>query len=105
MSGRIWFVRLRISHQLLILGLGSVLIAPDPGALRGYLEGLGRLRVRAPRLLAPGHGPLVREVEAVTAEIKVLEVHIEAGTGSVIDVEEEKPEQDMKRERKGGHQP
>ena len=51
------------------------------------------------------HGLLVWEVEAVTAENKVMEVHIDAGTGAVIDVEEEKPEQDMKRERKGGYQP
>ncbi len=45
------------------------------------------------------------EVEAVTAENKVMEVHIEAGTGSVIDVEEEKPELDINREHKGRYQP
>ncbi|MDQ6731293.1 MAG: MBL fold metallo-hydrolase [Actinomycetota bacterium] len=42
-----------------VLGQGSVFIAPDPGALAGYLEGLARLRARALRLLAPGHGPIV----------------------------------------------
>jgi glyoxylase-like metal-dependent hydrolase (beta-lactamase superfamily II) len=42
-----------------VLGEGSVFIAPDPGALAGYLEGLARLRARALRLLAPGHGPVV----------------------------------------------
>jgi glyoxylase-like metal-dependent hydrolase (beta-lactamase superfamily II) len=42
-----------------VLGQGSVFIAPDPGALAGYLEGLGRLRARAPELILPGHGPVV----------------------------------------------
>lgn len=51
------------------------------------------------------HDKLVWEVEVVTAENKVMEVHIDAGTRAVIDVEEEKPERNMKRERKGGHQP
>lgn len=46
------------------------------------------------------HDKLVWEVEVVTAENKVMEVHIDAETGAVIDVEEEKPEKDMKRERK-----
>ncbi len=40
------------------------------------------------------HGKLVWEVEVVTAENKVMEVHIDAGTGEVIDVEEEEPEKD-----------
>ena len=44
-----------------VLGEGSVFIAPDPGALRGYLLGLERLRGRAPQALAPGHGPLVTD--------------------------------------------
>ncbi len=46
------------------------------------------------------HGKLVWEVEVVTAENKVMEVHIDAETGTVIDVEEEKSEKDMKHERK-----
>lgn len=46
------------------------------------------------------HDTLVWEVEVVTAENKVMEVHIDAESGAVIDVEEEKPEKDMKRERK-----
>ena len=49
------------------------------------------------------HGMLVWEVEVVTAENKVMEVHIDAESGAVIDVEEEKPEKDMKRERKQEH--
>ncbi|HEX5646266.1 MAG TPA: PepSY domain-containing protein [Nitrospira sp.] len=35
------------------------------------------------------HNKLVWEVEVVTAENKVMEVHIDADTGAVIDVEEE----------------
>ena len=44
------------------------------------------------------HDKLVWEVEVVTAENKVMEVHIDAESGAVIDVEEEKPEKGMKRE-------
>jgi glyoxylase-like metal-dependent hydrolase (beta-lactamase superfamily II) len=47
-----------------VLGEGSVFIAPDPGALAGYLDGLGRLRERAPILICPGHGPLVEDPAA-----------------------------------------
>jgi uncharacterized membrane protein YkoI len=46
------------------------------------------------------HNALVWEVEVVTAENKVMEIHIDGESGVVIDVEEEKPEKDMKRERK-----
>ena len=55
------------------------------------------------------HDKLVWEVEVVTAENKVMEVHIDAESGAVIEVEEEKPEKDMKgekkRERKQQHKP
>ncbi|MDW5596474.1 MBL fold metallo-hydrolase [Conexibacter stalactiti] len=44
-----------------VLGQGSTLLIPDPGALRGYLAGLERLRARRPELIAPGHGPLVTD--------------------------------------------
>lgn len=47
-----------------VLGAGSVFIAPDPGGLAGYLEGLARLRARALRLLAPGHGPVIDDPPA-----------------------------------------
>lgn len=40
-----------------ILGEGSVFIAPDPGALAGYLAALERLRDRKLSVLCPGHGP------------------------------------------------
>jgi uncharacterized membrane protein YkoI len=36
------------------------------------------------------HHKLIWEVEVVTAENKVMEIHIDAETGAVIDVEEEK---------------
>jgi glyoxylase-like metal-dependent hydrolase (beta-lactamase superfamily II) len=47
-----------------VLGEGSVFIAPDPGALRGYLEALGRLRALDLELLCPGHGPPVADPTA-----------------------------------------
>ena len=42
-----------------VLGEGSVFVWPDPGALRGYLEALGRLRGLELTVICPGHGPLV----------------------------------------------
>lgn len=42
-----------------VLGEGSVFIAPDPGALAGYLDALGRLRERDLDVLCPGHGPSI----------------------------------------------
>jgi len=47
-----------------VLGQGSVFIAPDPGALAGYLEGLARLRARELSVLLPGHGPIVDDPAA-----------------------------------------
>jgi len=49
------------------------------------------------------HDKLVWEVEVVTAENKLMEVHIDAESGDVIDVEEEKGEKDTKREKKREH--
>ncbi len=40
-----------------VLGEGSVFVAPDPGALAGYLAGLERLAERDLKVLCPGHGP------------------------------------------------
>lgn len=54
------------------------------------------------------HNKLVWEVEVVTSDNKVMEVHIDAETGTVIDVEEEKaeskkaPKQEGKGEQKKG---
>jgi len=47
-----------------VLGRGSVFIAPDPGALAGYLVGLARLRALPLALLCPGHGPVVDDPQA-----------------------------------------
>lgn len=44
-----------------VLGEGSVFIAPDSGALRGYLDALRRLMEMPLELLCPGHGPPVAE--------------------------------------------
>jgi glyoxylase-like metal-dependent hydrolase (beta-lactamase superfamily II) len=47
-----------------VLGQGSSLIIPVPGALSAYLESLHRLRGRGFEILAPGHGPAVYDVRA-----------------------------------------
>ncbi len=51
-----------------VLGAGSVFVAPDPGALRGYLDGLERLRARGFARLLPGHGPVVEDAGAKLSE-------------------------------------
>ena len=47
-----------------ILGEGSVFIAPDPGALSGYLAALERLQGMDLAALCPGHGPVVEDPRA-----------------------------------------
>lgn len=47
-----------------VLGEGSVFIAPDPGALTGYLAALRRLRELDLDVLCPGHGPPVLDPPA-----------------------------------------
>ena len=44
-----------------VLGHGSVFVAPDPGAMTGYLAALERLIELAPAVICPGHGPIVME--------------------------------------------
>lgn len=51
-----------------VLGAGSVFIAPDPGALSGYLAGLAKLRRHQLTVLLPGHGPVVNEPAAKIEE-------------------------------------
>jgi uncharacterized membrane protein YkoI len=51
--------------------------------------------------LGKKHDKVIWEVEVVTAENKVMEVHIDADSGALIDVEVEQPEKDMKSEQKG----
>jgi glyoxylase-like metal-dependent hydrolase (beta-lactamase superfamily II) len=48
-----------------VLACSSVFVAPDPGALRGYLAALQRLRDLALGLLCTGHGPPVTDPAAV----------------------------------------
>ncbi|HEX7299165.1 MAG TPA: MBL fold metallo-hydrolase [Solirubrobacteraceae bacterium] len=47
-----------------VLGEGSVFVWPDPGALRGYLGALERLRALDLNVICPGHGPLVLDPAA-----------------------------------------
>jgi glyoxylase-like metal-dependent hydrolase (beta-lactamase superfamily II) len=51
-----------------VLGQGSVFIAPDPGALAGYLKGLSELAQRDLGVLCPGHGPAVEDPQAKLRE-------------------------------------
>ena len=51
-----------------VLGEGSVFIAPNPGALSAYLDGLKRLERRRLEVLCPGHGPPVHDPQAKLAE-------------------------------------
>jgi glyoxylase-like metal-dependent hydrolase (beta-lactamase superfamily II) len=51
-----------------VLGEGSVFIAPDPGALRAYLDALRGLAAREPAVLCPGHGPPITDPAAKLAQ-------------------------------------
>jgi glyoxylase-like metal-dependent hydrolase (beta-lactamase superfamily II) len=74
-----------------VLGEGSVFVAPDPGALRGYLAALERLRGLDLAVLCPGHGPLVLDPAAKLTEYREhrldrerrLEAALAAGLRSV----------------------
>jgi len=48
-----------------VLAQSSVFVAPDPGALRGYLAALTRLRAMDLELLCTGHGPPVTDPAAL----------------------------------------
>ncbi|MDP2712185.1 MAG: MBL fold metallo-hydrolase, partial [Solirubrobacteraceae bacterium] len=48
-----------------VLAQSSVFVAPDPGALRGYLAALRRLRAMRLELLCTGHGPPVDDPAAL----------------------------------------
>jgi glyoxylase-like metal-dependent hydrolase (beta-lactamase superfamily II) len=48
-----------------VLAQSSVFVAPDPGALRGYLAALERLRELGLGLLCTGHGPPVTDPVAL----------------------------------------
>ena len=53
-----------------VLGRGSVFIAPDPGALRGYLAALDHLLTLDLATIHPGHGPQVDDPAAKLAEYR-----------------------------------
>ena len=48
-----------------VLAESSVFVAPDPGALRGYLAALRRLRAMDLELICTGHGPPVTDPAAL----------------------------------------
>ena len=48
-----------------VLTQSSVFVAPDPGALRGYLAALERLHTMGLELLCTGHGPPVEDPAAL----------------------------------------
>ena len=39
-------------------------VAPYPGSMSSYIDGLRRLQARAPALICPGHGAIVRDAGA-----------------------------------------
>ncbi|TMK42381.1 MAG: MBL fold metallo-hydrolase [Actinobacteria bacterium] len=47
-----------------VLGEGSVFVAPEPGALAGYLDALRGLRELDLQVLCPGHGPPIADPRA-----------------------------------------
>jgi len=51
-----------------VLGRGSVFLWPSPGALRGHLAALERLRTMPLARLHPGHGPRADDARAKLAE-------------------------------------
>jgi glyoxylase-like metal-dependent hydrolase (beta-lactamase superfamily II) len=53
-----------------VLGRGSVFVAPDPGALSGYLRALERLAGLDLAVICPGHGPLVLDPQAKLTEYR-----------------------------------
>jgi glyoxylase-like metal-dependent hydrolase (beta-lactamase superfamily II) len=48
----------------LVLGEGSSYVPPDGGSLAAYLDSLRRLSALSPELIAPGHGPWIRDPAA-----------------------------------------
>lgn len=48
-----------------VAGEGTVVIVPPDGDMADYLATLERLRDLQPRLIAPGHGPVIREPDAL----------------------------------------
>jgi glyoxylase-like metal-dependent hydrolase (beta-lactamase superfamily II) len=51
-----------------ILGRGTSLVAPPEGDMTLYMQTLQHMQELRPRLIAPGHGPLIRDPAAKLAE-------------------------------------
>jgi glyoxylase-like metal-dependent hydrolase (beta-lactamase superfamily II) len=51
-----------------VLGEGTAFIAPERGALAGYLNGLERLREQNLEVLCPGHGPAIWDVQKTLSQ-------------------------------------
>ncbi|MFA9515823.1 MBL fold metallo-hydrolase [Halopenitus sp. H-Gu1] len=82
---------------------GSVVVGPDGGGLRTYLESLRRLRDRDPAVLYPGHGPAIDDPEAtlnrlihhrLDRERSILDA-IETGASDVSEVLDRAYEKDL----------
>jgi glyoxylase-like metal-dependent hydrolase (beta-lactamase superfamily II) len=48
----------------LVAGAGTVIVGDEPGALSRYMRSLDRVRRLGPRMIYPGHGPLVADAVA-----------------------------------------
>lgn len=68
-----------------VLGEGSVFIAPDPGAMAGYLRALERLRGLGLEVLCPGHGPPIWDPEAKLDEYVAHRLDRECGLLKALD--------------------
>lgn len=68
-----------------VLGEGSVFVAPDPGALRGYLAGLELLLALRPKRIWPGHGPVVDDPVAKVEQYIAHRMERERGLVAALD--------------------
>jgi glyoxylase-like metal-dependent hydrolase (beta-lactamase superfamily II) len=78
-----------------VLGRGTSVIDPPEGDLADYLDSLRRMRSLGPRVLCPGHGPVVWDAEAKLTEYldhraererQVVEALDAAGSASPMDL-------------------
>jgi glyoxylase-like metal-dependent hydrolase (beta-lactamase superfamily II) len=47
----------------MVAGTGTIIVDPDEGDMRLYLDSLARLKALAPRALLPAHGPTLTDAE------------------------------------------
>jgi glyoxylase-like metal-dependent hydrolase (beta-lactamase superfamily II) len=71
-----------------VLGSGSTLVAPPAGDMTAYMQTLEQLRALGPRLMLPGHGPVVTDPGAKIAEYIAHRLEREA---QLVDVLSERP--------------